>query len=160
MRTEHPRQYRDTKVDVKLVLSALWITMLFVFAYVDIFGFYRADVLEAALDGEVATTSFAVNQAFLVFALIYILPPTLMVILSLLLKPRVNRIVNVVVSALYATSILALVVSEEWTYYVIGSIVEAGLLLAIARIAWTWPPPEPAPALSVRRNEPAALWAR
>jgi hypothetical protein len=28
-----PRQYRDTPVDVKLVLSALWITMLFVFAY-------------------------------------------------------------------------------------------------------------------------------
>ena len=32
------RQYRDTQVDVKLRLSALWITMLFVFAYVDIFG--------------------------------------------------------------------------------------------------------------------------
>ena len=29
--------------------------MLFLFAYVDIFGFLRADVLEAALDGEVAT---------------------------------------------------------------------------------------------------------
>ena len=31
------------------MLSALWIAMLFVFAYVDIFGFYRADVLDAAL---------------------------------------------------------------------------------------------------------------
>src|SRR5664279_5440502 len=60
-----PRQYRDTHVDVKIVLSALWITMLFVFAYVDIFGFYRTDVLRAALNGKVATTSFAVNQTFL-----------------------------------------------------------------------------------------------
>jgi len=35
----------DTKVDVKIVLSGLWIAMLFVFAYVDIFGFWRADVI-------------------------------------------------------------------------------------------------------------------
>ena len=49
MTTTATRQYRDTPVDVKLVLSALWIAMLFVFAYVDIFGFFRADVLDAAL---------------------------------------------------------------------------------------------------------------
>lgn len=55
-RTTAGRQYRDTQVDVKLVLSALWITMLCVFAYDDIFGFHRADVLKTALDGRVATT--------------------------------------------------------------------------------------------------------
>jgi len=43
--TTTTRQYRDTQVDVKLVLCAVWIAMLFVFAYVDIFGFLRADVL-------------------------------------------------------------------------------------------------------------------
>ncbi len=91
MSTKTPRQYRDTPVDVKLVPSALWIAMLFVFAYVDIFGFYRADVLDAALDGRVATTDFTVDQVFLTTTLIYILLPTLMVVLSLLLRPRVNR---------------------------------------------------------------------
>ena len=75
-------QYRDTPVDVKLVLSALWIAMLFVFAYVDIFGFFRAEVLEAALDSKVATTDFEINQMFLTITLIYILIPTLMVVLS------------------------------------------------------------------------------
>ena len=73
--------------------------MLFVFAYVDIFRFYRADVLDAALDGKVATTAFTVDQIFLTFTLIYILLPTLMVVLSLLLKPRVNRIVTIQVAA-------------------------------------------------------------
>ena len=58
-------QYQNTPVNVKVVLSALWVAMLFVFAYVDIFGFYRADVLDAALDGRVATTAFTVNQLFL-----------------------------------------------------------------------------------------------
>jgi len=64
MRATTPTKLRDTPVDVKLVLSAPWIVMLFVFAYVDIFDFYRADVLDAALDGKVATTPLAVNQVF------------------------------------------------------------------------------------------------
>jgi len=35
------------------VLGALWMAMLFVFAYVDIFAFFRKDVLRAALDGRI-----------------------------------------------------------------------------------------------------------
>ena len=41
---------------MRIKISALWTAMLFVFAYVDIFGFHRADVLRTALDGRVATT--------------------------------------------------------------------------------------------------------
>ncbi len=147
MRSTATKQYRDTQVDVKIVLCALWIAMLFMFAYVDIFGFYRADVLDAALDGKVATTAFAVNQIFLTSTLIYILLPTLMVVLSLLLRPRVNRITNIVVSLLYMVSIIASCVGEQWAYYLIGSFIEAILLGAIARSAWRWPPPQIAPPL-------------
>ncbi len=60
--------------------------MLFVFAYVDIFGCFRANVLEAALDGTVGTTSFSVDQTFLPLTLIYIAIPAMMVFLSLVLK--------------------------------------------------------------------------
>ena len=143
--TTTTRQYRDAPVDVKFVLSALWIAMLFVFAYVDIIGFFRADVLEAALDGKVASTAVTVNQVFLTFTLIYILLPTLMVVLSLLLKPQVNRIVNIVVSLLYMITIIVLAIGETWTYYVLGSVIEVILLVAIARTAWKWPPPQIAP---------------
>jgi hypothetical protein len=143
--TTTTRQYRDAPVDVKIVLSALWIAMLFVFAYVDIIGFFRADVLEAALDGKVASTAVTVNQIFLTFTLIYILLPTLMVVLSLLLKPRVNRIVNIVVSLLYMITIIVFAIGETWVYYVLGSVIEVVLLIAIARTAWKWPPPQIAP---------------
>jgi hypothetical protein len=147
MRTTPTRQYRDTQVDVKLVLCALWIATLFMFAYVDIFGFFRADVLDAVLDGTAAATTFEVDQIFLISALLYLVPPILMVVLSLLLKPRANRIVNVVVSLFYLISILALCIGEKWVYYIIGSLVEAILLGAIARTAWRWPPPKIAPSL-------------
>ena len=145
--TTTTRQYRDTQVDVKLVLCALWVAMLFVFAYVDIFASLRADVLKAALDGKVATTGFTVNQVFLTLTLIYILLPTLMVVLSLLLKPRVNRIINIVVSVLYIITIIGSAIGETWVYYFLGSFVEVILLVAIARTAWKWPPPQIAPSL-------------
>lgn len=138
MTTTPAHQYRDTQVDVKLVLSALWIAVLFVFAYVDVFAFFRADVLEAALDGKVASTRFSVDQAFLTLALVYVLVPILMVVLSLVLPARGNRIANFVVSLLYAITVLASCIGETWVYYIAGSVVEAILLLAIARLAWKW----------------------
>ena len=131
---------------MKLVLSALWIAMLFVFAYVDIFGFYRADVLDAAFDGEVATTAFTVNQTFLIITLVYVLIPILMVVLSLLLGPRVNRTTNIVVSVFYAVSVIVSCIGEHWAYYVVGSAVEVVLLVGIARCALRWPPPRVAPS--------------
>jgi hypothetical protein len=130
-------QYQDTPVNVKLVLSALWIAMLFVFAYVDIFAFFREDVLRAGLDGEMA--GMAVTQGLLTAILLYILVPSLMVVLSLVLKPRANRISNITVSVLYAVTVAVSCIGETWVYYLLGSAVEVVLLLAIARTAWKWP---------------------
>jgi hypothetical protein len=139
--TTTTKQYRDTQVDVKHVLCALWTVMLFVFVYVDIFGFYRADVLDAALDGKVAATPFTVDQMFLTLTLVYILPPILMVVVTLLARPRINRIVNLVVSPLYMISIIASCIGETWVYYLVGSLIEVLLLAAIVRVAWKWPSP-------------------
>ena len=53
-----PSDLQDAKVDPKVVLSGLWISMLFVFAYVDIFGFFRADVITGALAGTLPGPGF------------------------------------------------------------------------------------------------------
>ncbi len=136
-----PRHFQDTRIDVKVRLAGLWAAMLFVFAYVDIFGLFRADVLEAALDGQVAATGLAVDQVFLAATTVYITIPSLMVVLSLALHARLNRILNLVLSPVYASSILVSCVGEEWAYYLLGSAVEVVLLGVLARAAWTWPAP-------------------
>jgi hypothetical protein len=125
-------------VDVKVVLSGLWISMLFVFAYVDIFGFWRADVIKGALAGRVPGVGFEVDQTFLILTSLYILVPSLMVVVSLLAPPRINRAANIVISVVYVASIVATLIGETWAYYFLGSAVEIVLLLAIARVAWTW----------------------
>ena len=129
---------QDSKVDEKVVLSGLWISMLFVFAYVDIFGFWRADIIKGSLAGQVPGVGFEIDQTFLSLATVYILVPSLMVVVSLLAPARVNRVANLVVSLLYLASIVPNVVGETWIYYILGSVVEMVLLLAITRVAWTW----------------------
>jgi hypothetical protein len=137
------RQYVDLRPDVKLVLTALWTAILFVFAYVDILGLYRADVLHAALHGKVASTSVTINQQFLVLTLGYVMVPALMVVLSLVLKARTSRFLNAVVSLGYLISVAATCIGEDHVYYLLGSAMEAVLLLAITYFAWRWPTTHP-----------------
>jgi len=137
------RQYVDVRPDVKLVLTALWTAILFVFAYVDILGLYRADVLHAALHGKVASTSVTINQQFLVLTLGYVMVPALMVVFSLVLKARTNRFLNAVVSLGYLISVAATCIGEDHVYYLLGSAMEAVLLLAITYFAWRWPTTHP-----------------
>lgn len=128
----------DSRIDDRIVLSGLWTSVLFIFAYVDIFGFWRADILRGALDGRVSGTAVAINQTFLALTTAYILVPSLMIVVSLLARARVNRAANIVISVLYFVSIVVTALGERWTYYLVGSAVELLLLLMIGRTAWIW----------------------
>jgi hypothetical protein len=136
---DRERNRSDSRVNVKVVLSGLWVSMLFVFAYVDIFGFWRADVIEGALDGQVPGAGADINQIFLTFTTLYIVIPILMIGFSLMAPTKFNRPTNLVVSSLYAVSVIAFTIGETWAYYILGSVVEVALLLAIAGVAWFWP---------------------
>jgi hypothetical protein len=128
--------FEPSKVNVRIKISALWTAMLFVFAYVDLFGLYRADI-RADLDaGEVG--GFTVNQAFLAGTTAYIVLPSLMVFGALVLRPRVNRIANLALGIVYALTIVAGAVGE-WGYYILGSLIEIALLAVVVYYAWTWP---------------------
>jgi len=130
-------ELEDVKINVKFKISALWIVMLFVFAYVDIFGFYKTGIIEGIIAGKVST--FLINQSFLFLTTLYILIPSIMVFLTLVLKPKVNRFTNIIVSILYIVSILLSCIGETWAFYIFGSIVESLLLLLIIWFAMKWP---------------------
>ena len=123
-------------VNVRVKIAALWASMLFVFAYVDLFSLYRPDFRADVEAGEVG--GFAVNQTFLLGTTAYVMIPSLMVFCVLVLRPRLNRIVNIVLAMVYAVSIVAATIGE-WTYYLLGSLIEAALLVAVVFYAWTWP---------------------
>jgi membrane protein DedA with SNARE-associated domain len=127
---------QPSPVNVRVKISALWASMLFVFAYVDLFSLYRPDFRADIEAGEVA--GFAVNQTFLLGTTAYVVIPSLMVFCVLVMQPRLNRIVNIALAVLYTVSIVAATIGE-WSYYLLGSLIESALLAAVVFYAWTWP---------------------
>jgi hypothetical protein len=137
MKTNHGDTSGDMDpVDIRLRLSALWVAMLFVFAYVDLFALYRPDVRAALENGKIFV--FDVSQTALLGMTLYIIIPSLMVYLTLVMGRHLSRIVNMTVAAIYSLTIVGGAVGE-WSYYVLGSIVEVLLLAVVIHHAWTWP---------------------
>lgn len=151
--TVEPR-FEAAKVNVRIKIAALWTSMLFVFAYVDIFSLYRPDVRAALEAGQVG--GLTVNQAFLAGTTAYVVIPSLMVIGALILRPQVNRVVNIALSVVYAATIVVGAIGE-WTYYVLGSAIEVALLMAIVYYAWTWPKQPHPPRRPVERGAHAGV---
>jgi hypothetical protein len=63
--------------------------MLFLFAYGDIFGFFSPGQIQEVMAGEISGT--AITQVFLFAVSLYIAIASVMVFLSLVLSPTVNR---------------------------------------------------------------------
>ena len=81
---------------------------------------------------------FTINQSFLLGTTAFIVIPALMVFGALVLRPRVNRVVNIATAILYALTIVAGAIGE-WNYYLLGSAIEVALLAAVAYYARAWP---------------------
>lgn len=127
----------DVKVPVKLKLSALWAATLFLYAYGDIIGFFRPDVVAAIKAGKIA--GFEINQVFLFGVSVYILIPSAMVVLSLVMRPEVSRWANLVLGVAYLLTNAASAIGESWAYYVFLTSAESVLFLLIVWHAWRWP---------------------
>ncbi len=141
-------KYEPSLVNVRIRISGLWTAMLFIFAYVDIFSFFRPDFRAEVEAGVVA--GFTVNESFLLGTTMYVVVPSLMVFGTLILRPKLNRIANIGLAAIYAVTIMAGVIGE-WNYYILGSAIEVALLAGIVYYAWTWPK-QPAPSTARPSN--------
>ena len=128
--------YQDYWINPRLKIAALWSSMMFVFVCVDLFSMYRDDVRADIEAGKIA--AFTIGQGYLFGVTMYILVPSLMVFLSLVLSARVTRMASIVVAVLYALTIAGSAIGE-WNYFILGSLAEAALLAGVVYYAWTWP---------------------
>ncbi len=131
---------KDTKIDVKIKLSVLWATLMFIYIYVDIFRFFQPGELENILAGKVWI--FEITQTWALSAMIMMTIPSLMVFLSLALKAKWNRWTNIIMGILHIAIAIGNVIGETWAYYIFGGVVEVVLLSLIVWYAWKWPTQE------------------
>ncbi len=130
----------DMKINIKIKLAILWATLMFIYIYVDIFRFFEPGELENILAGKV--WEFDITQIWALSAMIMMTIPSLMVFLSLALKAKLNRRVNIIMGILHIAIAIGNVIGETWVYYIFGGVVEVALLLLIIWYAWKWPKQE------------------
>jgi MFS family permease len=116
-------------------MSALWVSTMLVFLYVDLFSLYREDFRQNLDQDRISV--FEVGQPFLVGITAYVIIPSVMVYLTLVIPRRINRIVSIVVASIYAITIAGAAVGE-WAYFMLGSLVEVVLLSIVIHHALTW----------------------
>ena len=126
----------DVPIPVPLRLSALWVSVMFLYVYVDILSFYKPGTIDGILQGRV--WEFDISQSWALGALVLMTIPALMVFLSLALPAPAARSTNVVVGSLLVLVSIGNVVGETWSFVWFGAAVEAALLLLVVRTAWVW----------------------
>jgi hypothetical protein len=118
-------------MNIKEKLSTLWIVVMFNMAFADILSF----MLEISNDmpPEVQAT-----EALMLVAAIFIEIPVLMIILSRVLKYKINRLANIVAGVI---TILFVVGGGSLTlHYLFIASVEVICMLLIIWYAWRWQP--------------------
>ena len=126
-------------LDTRLVVSSLWVATMLVVAFVDIFGLFRPDLRAQIESGTIYV--FEIGPGFLLGAIIYVLIPTMMIPLSLMLPRRANRVTNISVASIFLVTIVGGAIGE-WGYYVLGSAVEGLLLVGVIILATRWQKPK------------------
>jgi hypothetical protein len=125
-------------LDVKIKLSALWVALMFCYTYADILGFYAPGNLEELVSGEIA--GIQMTQGVLLASAILMAGPTAMVFLSLTLKAKANRLVNVIVGLVYLGVLGGtFLTGRSPAYYILYATGKALLLALVIWTAWKWP---------------------
>ncbi len=131
-------QYEDSKINIKLVLSALWTSVMFLYIYGDYFELYVPGKAEGLLNGKnMLNTPYK-----LLFATCSLTLPSLMIFLSLMLPPKWNRILNISIGVFLTLFTLLVGISSisEWRiFYVLLSFLESTITSILVWKAWHWP---------------------
>ncbi len=130
----------DIKVNNKIKLSGLWVSMMLLYIYADILSLFKPGQVQEMLEGRMGP--FPATQGSLLTASILMIIPAMMVFLSLTLNARANRNVNILFGALYMLVNISNLIGETWVYYLVFGIVEIVVTLLIMWHAWKWPKQE------------------
>ncbi|WP_328907359.1 DUF6326 family protein [Streptomyces sp. NBC_00234] len=149
MRTRQPTAtaLEDPRIPVRAKLAAAWTSFTFLYVYVDILAFFKPGVIEDIEGGVV--WEFDISQTLLTAFLALMAIPILMVVLSMTLPARANRITNLIVASVQVPFAAFNAVGESWTYfYGLGVALEVIVLALILRYAWTWPRTTPSATMA------------
>lgn len=131
--------FKDFPIDVKLIISSLWVAVMFCYVYGDYIQIYVPGILADAM--EVTAAKEGIEIEFFAVALLMSIP-SLMIFLTLVLKSSINRWLNIIIPALYIILLIAVNLETTWVYYLYLTAIEILLSITTVWYAWNWPKTE------------------
>lgn len=131
-------QLEDFTINVKIKLSTLWAAVTLCYLYGDYFELYVPKKAVGLVNGDnLLDTPQKLFAASVLLAI-----PVVMVFISILLKPRINRLLNIFFG-IFFTAIMLLIGCTSLTawkaFYVFLAFLESTITLLIVWYAWKWP---------------------
>lgn len=135
---QQQNQLKDFKVNVKIKLSLLWVSVTLCYLYGDYFELYVPNKTNGLLTGD-----NILNSPLKLFIAAFSLAiPAIMVLLSILLKASINRVLNIVFGVLFSitTVLIAFTSFASWrAFYVFLAVIESIITSLIVYYAYKWP---------------------
>ncbi|MEP0366413.1 MAG: DUF6326 family protein [Cyclobacteriaceae bacterium] len=128
----------NPKVNIKIKLAALWTSVLFCYVYGDYFELYVPEKVEGLLTGD----NILDSPTKLLIASLVLAIPAVMIALSVLLNPKVNRILNMLFGTIFTLMMLLIGITSitPWYgFYVFLAFIESLITFSIVWFAWKWP---------------------
>lgn len=126
----------DFKISTKIKLLVLWITLMLLYIYADIFSFYRPGYINEVIAGFMGPLK--VSQMALVSSSILMAIPALIIVASLFLKEKIVRWLNIIAGSLYTVVGVGNMLGETWAYYLLYGTIEILITIIIVVTALRW----------------------
>ncbi|RYD71242.1 MAG: hypothetical protein EOP53_24015 [Sphingobacteriales bacterium] len=128
----------DFTVNTRIKLSALWVSVMFCYVYGDYFSLYVPGKINGFINGDnLLNTPVKLFAAALLMAI-----PAVMIFFSLVLKPAIARLLNIIFGIFYTAIMLLIAVTTIapwWSFYVFFALLESVLTIIIVCYAVKWP---------------------
>jgi len=128
----------NPKVNIKIKLASLWASVTLCYLYGDYFELYTPGKVNSLITGENVLDS----PTKLLIASIILAISSVMVGVSIILKPKINRILNIIFGTLFTLMMLLIGVNSmtEWySFYAFLAFLESIITALIVWYAWKWP---------------------
>lgn len=128
----------NPKVNIRIKLASLWASATFCYLYGDYFELYTPNKVNSLILGE----NIMDSPTKLLIASIILAIPSIMVALSIFLKPKINRILNIIFGTIFTIMMIfiGIMSTNEWyLFYVFLAFLESIITALIVWYAWKWP---------------------
>ena len=128
----------NPKINIKIKLAALWTSVTLCYLYGDYFELYTPNKVNSLISGENNLDS----PIKLLVASIILAISSVMVAASIILKPKINRILNIIFGTLFTLMMILIGIysTNEWyLFYVFLAFLESIITALVVWYAWKWP---------------------